>query len=62
MPSHPRLLTYAEVAAILGVSPRTVKRLKNGNDLPFYTIKGQVRFHPDEVERYIASCRTSGRT
>ena len=61
MPDRCQLLTYADVAVRLNVSKRTVQRLKDAGSLPFVTVGGQVRFHPDDVDRYIASRRTFGK-
>ncbi len=53
----PRLLSYDDVAELLGVSTRTVyTRVAEGALVPT-RIGGQVRFHPDDVERYIDRAR-----
>ena len=54
------LLSYKDVAKRLGVSERTVKRLKSKRKLPFVMVSSRVLFKPDDVERYIASQRAPG--
>jgi excisionase family DNA binding protein len=57
-PTH--LLSYQEVADLLGVSKRTVKRRTDARMIPFHRVGAQVRFTWDDVERYLASTRTAG--
>ena len=48
------MMTANEVAEMLGVSAKTVQRLRSKPDqLPSYKIAGCVRFKRDEVEEYI---------
>lgn len=49
------LLTLTEVATMLKVSPRTVRRLP----IPRTYIGGQLRYHPDRIADYVNS-RTVG--
>ena len=49
------LVTYAQVAERLGLSIRTVQKLKKNGTLPFVTPMrgGSPRFDPDDVEAMI---------
>jgi len=48
------MMSIDEVAELLGVSIRTVQRLRNKpGQIPSYKIAGCVRFKRDEVEAYI---------
>lgn len=48
------MMTANEVAEMLGVSPKTVQRLRSRpGQLPSYKIAGCVRFKRHEVEEYI---------
>src|SRR5262245_20906925 len=51
------LLTKAEVAARLKVSPRTVERLRARGDLPAFQLGRRVRFKEEDVETYIDARR-----
>ena len=53
-----RLLTYADVAATLNSSHRTVQRLVAAGRLPAIRIGGTVRFDPDDVTALIQGTRT----
>lgn len=57
---HQGLLTYNEVAEFLGISKRTVQRLKIQRKLPFCTVGGQIRFSPKDIQRYIEMNRSAG--
>ena len=50
----PRLLDYAAVATVLGVSERTVKRLVAAGDLPVVRVLGASRVRAEDVDGYIA--------
>ncbi len=50
-----RYLTAKEVADLLQVDERTVKRYADKGELPGYKVMGKWRFDPQEVERYIRS-------
>lgn len=59
MPQRPPLLlTVGEVAEILRVDEKTVRSIVNRGELR-RTIIGErlVRFHPDDLEEYLDSCR-----
>jgi len=47
-----RLLDTAELAAMLGVSERTVRRHVKAGLLPAVRIGRIVRFHPDHIESF----------
>lgn len=51
------LLTLKEVAEKLRVNRNTMHTLMLDNKLPSYKIGGVYRFKPEEVEKYIDSCR-----
>jgi excisionase family DNA binding protein len=51
-----KLLTVAEVAEFLSVSPSLVYRLKDDGEIPCYRIgRGAIRFSQEDVERYLAA-------
>jgi excisionase family DNA binding protein len=47
------ILDADEVAAILRIHPRTVKRLANDGELPGFKVGGQWRFRREAIEEYI---------
>lgn len=51
------LLTEAEVARLLGLSPRTLRRWRHANRSgpPFVYIGGRVRYRRDELEAWLES-------
>lgn len=49
------LLTTAEVAELLRVSQRTVRRLREGGGLPWVRIGGQVRYLREQVAGWVSS-------
>ncbi len=49
------LLTIAQVAKILGVSERTVRRLIETGALPVVRIRGAVRIDPAALKKIIRS-------
>jgi excisionase family DNA binding protein len=53
----PRLLTRAEVAQLLGVSVRSVDRLRKRQLLPAVKVFASVRFREEDVRRFITSQR-----
>ena len=53
---HP-LMTAPEVAGMLGVGERFVRRLTSERRLPFLKIGAKVRFAREDVEAYIAASR-----
>lgn len=52
-----KLLTTAEVADLLGIAPQTLVdwRCKKRHNLGFVRIGRSIRYHPDEVQRFIDS-------
>jgi excisionase family DNA binding protein len=48
-----RLLTLSEVADLLRISVRTVRRLSASGRLPCIRIGRQLRFRPDDVARQL---------
>lgn len=52
----PRLLTLSEVAEILRVSPKTVRRLL-GSGFPCVRVGRSVRFEPQAVVRWLTARR-----
>lgn len=50
-PKNVQLLDTAEVAAMLGVSERTVRRHVKADLIPAVRIGKLVRFHPDHIEK-----------
>ena len=56
-----RLLTVTEVAEWLSVSNSLVCQIVDSGKLPVYRIgngRGAIRFRPEDVEDYLASCRS----
>ena len=47
------ILDADQVAAMLKVHPRTVKRLANQHVLPGFKVGGQWRFRREAIEEYI---------
>lgn len=47
------LLNIREVIEILNVSDSTIRRLVSTKELKCYKIGGQLRFKPDDIERYL---------
>ena len=52
-----RLLTLAEVAERLNTTPRHVRRLVFERRIAYRKLGRYVRFHPADVEEYIAANR-----
>lgn len=55
----PAILTSAEVAELLRVSPRTIRRLWTDGELRGFTVGRRVRFDRRDVDAYIAERRAS---
>ncbi len=56
----PKLLSTADLARVLGVDDRTVRRMRDRGDLPPAIDLGSVlRWRPEDVERWLAE-RTEG--
>jgi predicted DNA-binding transcriptional regulator AlpA len=52
------LLTEAETAQLLGISPRTLRNWRRGNRGPVHVrLGGMVRYTPADVESFIAASR-----
>jgi excisionase family DNA binding protein len=51
------LLTKAEVAGLLKLSPRSVDRLRVRGNLPAMKILSSVRFRKEDVQAYIEAQR-----
>ncbi|KGE85491.1 MAG: helix-turn-helix domain-containing protein [Phaeodactylibacter xiamenensis] len=51
------LLKPSEVCNILKCSPRTLYRIRQDMDIPFFKIRGRVMFKLKDVEAYIESCK-----
>ena len=47
------LFDYFDTAKLLGVSPRTVQRMVKDGELVPVRVRGQVRFQPEDIRRYI---------
>jgi excisionase family DNA binding protein len=52
-----QLLSTADVADLLGVSPRTVTRLRDSGELRPVRVRGLVRFDPVDVVAFIKKQR-----
>jgi excisionase family DNA binding protein len=52
-----RLLTLAEVAERLNTTPRHVRRLVFERRIAYRKVGRYVRFHPDDVDEYVAAHR-----
>lgn len=57
LPATPTLLDAAAVAARLGLSPRTVRRLIAARELPVHRIGRSVRVSEDDLTRFLAAQR-----
>lgn len=55
-----KLLKNREVSKILRVSLRTVQRIIKSGGLPYVKIRGQIRFRPQDVDKYINARVVSG--
>lgn len=60
MPDEP-LLTAAEVAALLAVSPNTVLDWAESGRLPSFKLGRAVRFQRSEVMEWLQACRRGER-
>jgi excisionase family DNA binding protein len=56
-----KLLTKADVAELLGLSTRSVDRLRAGGELPAVRVRGRVRFRPEDVVAYVERLSRGGR-
>lgn len=48
-----KLYTTDEVAEMMKVSPRTIRKEVKSNKLKGVMIRGQIRFREDEIEHYL---------
>jgi len=53
----PRLLTYRQAAAILGVVDRTIYNLVRRGELPAVRFGGNVRIDPRDLEAFIEKAK-----
>jgi excisionase family DNA binding protein len=53
------LLTIAQAAKVLAVTPRTIYRLVEGGHLVATRVGSRVRFEPVELRRYVEGGRSS---
>lgn len=52
-----KYLTAKDVAELLNVDERTVRRYADKGELPGYKVMGKWRFDPEEIHQYILSKR-----
>lgn len=57
----PRLLSIGTLADHLDVTERFVRRLVEDNRVPYLKIGKFVRFHPDDINEWIADTRIEKR-
>lgn len=57
----PRLLSIGTLADHLDVTERFVRRLVEDNRVPYLKIGKFVRFHPDDINEWIAETRIEKR-
>ena len=60
-PTVEKLLTYEQVAELLGVTPRTVFKLVAEGELRAARLGGSVRFDPADLRAYIDRCKTGAK-
>jgi len=53
------MLSPKQVANLLGVSTATVYRLVQQRLIPFYRIRGSLRFSSDDIHHYLAQQRVT---
>ena len=46
-----------EVAAYLGVSPKTVRRMAKAGELAAHRVRGQIRIHETAIAAYLEQAR-----
>jgi excisionase family DNA binding protein len=47
------LLTEPQLANYLSVSPRTVRRMRQARQIPYYRIRGTIRYNRQQVDEYL---------
>ncbi|MBU4216670.1 helix-turn-helix domain-containing protein [Patescibacteria group bacterium] len=52
-----KLITTDQLAGMLSISKVTVYRLVESRQIPFYKIKGSIRFNKDDVLKYLQDNR-----
>jgi len=52
-------LTMRELGERLKLRPQTIRRWVQTNEIPHYRIRKNVRFRPDEIEKWIKSGGTA---
>jgi len=50
-------LNVHELAELLKVSRASIYRLVEHRSIPFHRLPRGLRFHKDDIERYLAKCR-----
>ncbi len=53
-----KYLTAKDVAELLAVDERTVRRYADRGEFPGYRVMGKWRFDPEEIHHYILSKRS----
>jgi excisionase family DNA binding protein len=61
-PGAEKLIDCTEVAKLLGVTLRHVRRLVAERRIPFVKIGSFVRFDPADVRAYVLSCKVAAAT
>lgn len=51
------LISRTAAADYLGISLTTIDRMIQDGDLPYYKIRGRIRFDTVDLEAYVDSCR-----
>lgn len=54
-----KLISKAEAAEMLGVSPKTLERLAAAGKVPMYRIGGNCKFFEGEIMNYIRGSRVA---
>jgi excisionase family DNA binding protein len=64
MPKVEDYLDLKGASAIVGLAPRTVRKLVSDGTIPAYRVggraRGRLRFRVTELEAYIEACRVQG--
>lgn len=53
-------LTVKDVAELLNVSEKTIRRWTSDSKIPYYRLNQQVRFCRSEIENWVLSCKQEG--
>jgi excisionase family DNA binding protein len=54
-------LKTGRAAKLLGISPKTLRRLVTAGLIPAYRVGTRLQFRPDEIERHLAASRVNSR-